>query len=322
MDPDSGVHPIILNRTIAPINMTMDFSFPRYLLAKQTVDDRALNRYVYETLTTSLPQQVVRIIDVGAGVGTMLVRLMRWGLVGRADYTVVDSIQENIDYALGWIPQWAARNNFQVELIDQNKMRVNDETRDVLITFECADVFDFIKTNPPKADLLIAHAFLDLLPLPDSLPKLFSLIKPGGLAWLTLNFDGVTTFEPVIDPKLDTQIEQLYHQTMDDRPSGGDSRSGRHLFKSLQDAGADILAAGSSDWVVFAQNGKYPSDETYFLQFILHFFEQSLTGHPNLDADSFAAWLKKRLAQIDRGELVYIAHQMDFLVQPQPSKSV
>jgi SAM-dependent methyltransferase len=322
MDPDSGVHPIILNRTIAPINMTMDFSFPRYLLAKQTVDDRALNRYVYETLTTSLPQQVVRIIDVGAGVGTMLVRLMRWGLVGRADYTVVDSIQENIDYALGWIPQWAARNNFQVELIDQNKMRVNDETRDVLITFECADVFDFIKTNPPKADLLIAHAFLDLLPLPDSLPKLFSLIKPGGLAWLTLNFDGVTTFEPVIDPKLDTQIEQLYHQTMDDRPSGGDSRSGRHLFKSLQDAGADILAAGSSDWVVFAQNGKYPSDETYFLQFILHFFEQSLTGHPNLDADSFAAWLKKRLAQIDRGELVYIAHQIDFLVQPQPSKSV
>jgi SAM-dependent methyltransferase len=322
MDPDSGVHPIILNRTIAPINMTMDFSFPRYLLAKQTVDDRALNRYVYETLTTSLPQQVVRIIDVGAGVGTMLVRLMRWGLVGRADYTVVDSIQENIDYSLGWIPQWAARNNFQVELIDQNKMRVNDETRDVLITFECADVFDFIKTNPPKADLLIAHAFLDLLPLPDSLPKLFSLIKPGGLAWLTLNFDGVTTFEPVIDPKLDTQIEQLYHQTMDDRPSGGDSRSGRHLFKSLQDAGADILAAGSSDWVVFAQNGKYPSDETYFLQFILHFFEQSLTGHPNLDADSFAAWLKKRLAQIDRGELVYIAHQMDFLVQPQPSKSV
>jgi hypothetical protein len=151
---------------------------------------------------------------------------------------------------------------------------------------------------------------------------LFSLIKPGGQAWLTLNFDGVTTFEPVTDLKLDTQIERLYHQTMDDRPSGGDSRSGRHLFKYLRDAGADILAAGSSDRVVFAQNGKYPADESYFLHIILHFFEQSLTGHPDLDADSFAAWLKKRRTQIDRGELVYIAHQMDFLVQPQPSKSV
>jgi SAM-dependent methyltransferase len=300
----------------------MEYSFPRYLLAKQTVDDRALNRHVYETLTTSLPQQVVRITDVGAGVGTMLVRLLRWELVGRADYTVVDSMQENIDYALGWIPQWAARNNFQVELIDQNKIRVQNETREVHVTFECADVFDFIGKEPQKADLFIAHAFLDLLPLPDSLPKLFSLIKPGGLAWLTLNFDGVTSFEPVIDPKLDTQIERLYHQTMDERPSGGDSRSGRHLFKYLQDMAADILAAGSSDWVVYPQNAKYPADEAYFLRFILHFFEQSLTGHPDLDADSFAAWLKKRRAQIDRGELVYIAHQMDFLVQPQPSKSV
>jgi hypothetical protein len=34
-----------------------------------------------------------------------------------------------------------------------------------------------------------------------------------------------------------------------------------------------------------------------------------------LDADAFADWLQKRRAQIERGELVYIAHQMDFLAK-------
>jgi hypothetical protein len=176
-------------------------------------------------------------------------------------------------------------------------------------------VFDFISSDPPKADLLIAHAFLDLLPMPESLPKLFSLVKPDGLAWLTLNFDGVTTLEPVIEPALDLKIERLYHQTMNERPTGGDSQSGRHLFKHLRDSGVQILAAGPSDWVVYAQNGRYQADEAYFLHFILHFFEQSLTGHSGLDPKTFADWLQERRAQIDRGELVFIAHQMDFLVQ-------
>jgi hypothetical protein len=300
----------------------MDYSFPRYLLAKQTIDDRAFNRWVYETLLSRLPSHAIGIIEVGAGIGTMATRLLRWGLITRANYSVVDSMQENIDFALGWLPKWAEDNHLGLSDLEKNGLRIFDDDRDLRITFARSDVFDFINTNPPKADLLIAHAFLDLLPMPDSLPKLFSLVKPGGLAWLTINFDGVTTFEPVINPSLDAQIEQFFHQTMDERPTGGDSRSGRHLFKYLMDAGAQIIAAGSSDWVVYPQNGKYPVDEAYFLHFILHFFEESLTGHPDLDADTFAAWLIVRHAQIDHGELLYIAHQMDFLVQPQPAKSV
>jgi hypothetical protein len=34
-----------------------------------------------------------------------------------------------------------------------------------------------------------------------------------------------------------------------------------------------------------------------------------------LDAVEFADWIQKRRAQIERGELVYIAHQMDFLAR-------
>jgi hypothetical protein len=102
---------------------------------------------------------------------------------------------------------------------------------------------------------------------------------------------------------------------MDKRATGGDSRAGRHLFTHLQTAGAQILSAGSSDWVVHALDGKYPSDEAYFLEFILHFFEESLSGHSGLDPAAFANWLTMRHRQIQDRKLVYIAHQMDFLAK-------
>jgi hypothetical protein len=149
--------------------------------------------------------------------------------------------------------------------------------------------------------------------MPESLEKLFLLTK--GLAWLTLNFDGMTTLEPIIDNSLDEKIEQLYHKTMDTRPSGGDSRTGRKLFEHFRSLNAKIIAAGASDWVVHTIQGKYPAKEGYFLHFILNFFESSLKAHAELDAVEFENWLAKRHAQIEQGELVYIAHQIDFLVK-------
>jgi hypothetical protein len=66
---------------------------------------------------------------------------------------------------------------------------------------------------------------------------------------------------------------------------------------------------------VHGTSGKYPQDEAYFLHFILHFFEESLKGNAELNEDVFAEWLRKRHEQIECGELVYVAHQLDFLVQ-------
>lgn len=289
----------------------MEYSFPQYLLSKQSVDDRALNKDVLSALKANLSQEPIRIIEVGAGIGTMLRRLVRLDIIQRAEYVMVDEMAENIEYASEWVKAWAEETGLGVERSRENQVRVFDGARDVQIWFEQADVFDFIQKNKKPADLLIAHAFLDLLPMPESLPKLLSLTK--GLAWLTVNFDGVTTFEPTIDEVLDARIERLYHETMDTRATGGDSRSGRHLFGYLRNAGVNILEAGASDWVVYAKDGRYPDEEAYFLHFILHFFEDALTDHPELDAEAFTRWLQERHKQIDRGELVYIAHQMDFL---------
>lgn len=294
----------------------MDYSFPHYLLSKQTVDDRALNKDVLNALQVNLSRQPVTMIEVGAGIGTMLKRLIQWGILCNGDYILVDEMAANITYAWEWIPQWAMEAGLSVESFGQNQLRVCDQARDVRISLECADVFDFIQRNKKPADLLIAHAFLDLLPMPGSLGKLFLLTK--GLAWLTLNFDGMTTLQPVIDNSLDEKIERLYHETMDMRPTGGDSHTGRKLFEHLRSLSAEILAAGASDWVVHTTQGIYPADEKYFLYFILSFFESSLRAHADLNTIAFENWLAKRRAQIERGELVYIAHQLDFLVRKYP----
>jgi len=291
----------------------MEYSFPHYLLAKQSVDDRALNKDVLNALKSHLSQQPIRIIEVGAGIGTMLRRLVRWEVIQQAEYVMVDEMAENIEYASAWIPEWVEETGLSAERSGENQIRVFDDSRDIQIHLEQADVFEFIQRNDQPADLLIAHSFLDLLTMPGSLPKLLSLTN--NLAWLTINFDGVTAFEPVMDAALDEQIERLYHKTMDTRPTGGDSKSGRHLFGHLQSAGANILAAGASDWVVHAVNREYPDNEAYFLYFILHFFEEALTGHAELGTESFTYWLSERRSQIERGELTYIAHQMDFLAK-------
>ena len=122
------------------------------------------------------------------------------------------------------------------------------------------------------------------------------------------------TTAPVLDPALDKRILSNYHKTMDER-GAGNSRTGRKLFSWLPSAGLEILAAGSSDWMVFPQAGKYPADEAYFLHHILYFFEQSLTGREGLDGQQLAGWLEQRHAQVERGELIYVAHQIDFLAR-------
>lgn len=291
----------------------MEYSFPRYLLSKQSVDNRALNKDVLAALKANLPEEPFTVIEVGGGIGTMLARLLHWEVISQIGYTLVDEMVENIEFARTWLPEWARETGFDAEETSKNELRIFDAQRNISVKLVQADVFEFIEHNPAPADLLVAHAFLDLLPMPGSLPKLFSLTK--NLAWLTLNFDGTTSLEPIIDPELDAKIERLYHETMDTRPSGGDSRSGRHLFGHLRQVGAEIEAAGASDWVVYPTDGQYPADEAYFLHFILHFFENSLGNHPELDKATFANWLGKRREQVERGELVYIAHQMDFLTR-------
>ena len=303
------------------------YSFPRYLAAKKSVDDRALNRHVWNSLADALPRSSAEsplcALEIGAGIGTMLERMLEWGLLEYADYTALDALPENIAASRERLPAWAKERGYQATQSGDSQFSIQGQARSVRLDLKVADLFDFIAANDRRPqglrrwDLLIAHAFLDLMDIPTTLPQLFNLLRPGGLFYFTINFDGATLFEPAIDPVFDDLIQALYHRTMDERimdgkPSG-DSRAGRHLFKRIQDAGGHILDAGASDWVVFPTPQGYPHDEAYFLHFIIHTLHQALRGHPELDTARFEEWIARRHRQIEDSLLVYIAHQLDFL---------
>lgn len=300
---------------------TLSYSFPRYLAAKKVVDDRSINRRVWGTLARQLARprrQPWRILEIGAGIGTMLERTLEWNLFWEADYTAVDAMEENVEAAVARFPDWAAQHGFHVNARAPRGWQLHTHRKKILARFETADLFDFACHRAGERwDLLIAHAFMDLMNVPETLPVLFDFLDEGGLFYFSLNFDGLTLFEPVLDPILDEKIQSLYHQTMDERltagrPSG-DSRAGRRMFTHLKDCGADILDAGSSDWVVFAGSEGYPEDAEYFLHFLIDTVRSALEGQPELDAAELANWVAIRHAQIERGELVYIAHQLDIV---------
>ncbi|HEX9883195.1 MAG TPA: methyltransferase, partial [Desulfobaccales bacterium] len=252
------------------------YSFTRYLAAKKNLDDRSLNRRVWDHLRQAVPERPepapLRVLEVGCGIGTMIERLLDWGLLGQAVYTAIDAEAANLAAARERLRGLAAAPAPTDP--EAGPLLIQSDTRKVLVELETIDLCHFAAREQGRAswDLLIAHALLDLLDLPAALPPMFSLLRPGGLFYFTLNFDGATILEPVIDPHLDRQIETLYHGTMDQRrladQPAGDSRTGRRLFGHLKAAVARVLAAGSSDWVVFPGEEGYPGDEAYFLHFI------------------------------------------------------
>jgi hypothetical protein len=168
----------------------------------------------------------------------------------------------------------------------------------------------------PLVDVLIANAVLDLVDVPAVLPGLLRLLRPGGAYWFTINYDGETIFAP--SHPLDDQIMRAYHRDMDERVRygrpAGESRTGRRMFEYLAAAGAPALAAGSSDWVVHAgPERKYPGDEAYFVRCILDTIQGALRTRPDRVAPAdLADWLTARDRQLAAGDLVYLAHQLDF----------
>ena len=204
-----------------------EHSFQRYLAAKHTVDDRALNGHVWRSLALALPTPIrlgrpLRVLEVGAGIGTMVERFLTWLPPRDIAYTALDAMPENTAAAADRLPAWAAANGFTVaqaaESLTLARLRLpcRDKPGDGGFVRLCRG-----EAGRQAWDLLIAHAVLDLLDVPAALPWLFSPLAPGGLFYFTIVFDGATLLEPAIDPALDAHVEALYHRTMDERITAG-----------------------------------------------------------------------------------------------------
>jgi SAM-dependent methyltransferase len=290
----------------------MTSGYARYLAAKTSVDDRALNRHVLAELRRLMPAGAPRVLEVGAGLGTMVARLMDWGVVGTGEYILLDADRPLLDDSRRWLRDWAAARGLRSDVLPDGL-----QVGDLRVRLEHAELGRYLEAaHEGSADVLIANAVLDLVDVPAILPGLLRVLVPGGVYWFTINYDGESIFVP--GHPHDDQVMQAYHRDMDERVrygrAAGDSRTGRRLFRYLRDAGAPALAAGSSDWVVSAgPDGNYPDDEAYFVRCILNTIQNALRSREDrVEPADLADWLAVRGRQLAAGELVYLAHQLDF----------
>jgi SAM-dependent methyltransferase len=287
-------------------------AYARYLAAKTTVDDRALNGQVVAELCRLMPAGAPRVLEVGAGLGTMVARLLDWGVVGAGEYVLLDADRQLLDCSRRWLRDWAAARGVRSDLLPDGL-----QVGDLRVRLVHGELGSYLEAGHRElADVLIANAVLDLVDIPTFLPGLLRLLVPGGVYWFTINYDGESIFAP--SHPHDEQVMRAYHRDMDERirygRPAGESRTGRHLFHHLRDAGAPALAAGSSDWVVYpAPDGNYPADEAYFLRSILQTIRDALRNRQDrVEPADLADWLAARSRQLAAGELVYLAHQLDF----------
>ncbi len=251
------------------------------------MDDRALNRVVLQHVRDGLAVRggtPLRVLEIGGGTGSMVRRCVDWELFSEAHYTLVDSDAESLA-----------------------QLPTSHTTLDLQPVH--SEIGAYLEETDQLFDLVIAHAVLDLIDLRQLLPLLWKRCSKEALYWFTINFDGESVFEPPLPE--DEAIWAAYHASMDRRP--GSSHAGRKLFGELRDSGASIHAAGSSDWVVHARTGHFPDDEAYFLHHIVHTVDQELRQAPPVEHPRFQSWIDRRHQQVHDSELIYIAHQLDFV---------
>jgi len=288
--------------------VTRTYSQERYLAAKRTVDDRSLNRQVLDELTPLLADST-HVVEIGAGIGTMLRRLLEWDLLpDRVTYTLVDVDANSIAAARDRLPSWASSDGYTV--IEDDSIVLRRDGQEVRVETAVEDAATYLATESP--DIVIGVAVLDLLDAAE-VDELFAQLSEGCHCYFPITFDGDTAFQPTVFPAFDEHVIERYHEDMHRRENPGDPHAGRHL---LSRAANDhiLIASGASDWVVAPEDSGYRADETYFLHHVIETVQSALVDDPAVDDDQLDLWADNRHEQIARGELVYIAHQLDVLL--------
>ena len=291
-----------------------------YLTAKRTIDDRALDRRVWDRFVAARPDgnrdDPVRIVEVGAGVGSMVARLAAWqSLPQNVSYRAVDLDSACVTAARERLPNWLEDAGYDVESHTEGLVatRVDGSSETHLeVTLEVADGFAL----DDDADAVIGAAVFDLVDLESTLARVRGLLRDGGVLYAPITFDGGTRFAPA--HPLDGQIERHYHRHMDEiRDQPGSSRAGRDLLEAAPKCGFDVVAAGGSNWLVRPRNGGYPGNEATVVAHVLETIEGALADYPSsvLEPSTREQWLETRRTQLDRGELVFVAHHLDVVAR-------
>lgn len=294
--------------------------YQRYLEVKRSIDDRSLNQHVFHSLLGSFATEGrPRVLELGSGIGTMVARGIEWGLLERAEYTAMDVDPDNLAYARTYLGRWAGENGYSIDNQGQQSILLTKGEKEITVLLRMADALDLVKEGSGERwDLLIAHLFLDLIDITKNLGPWIELLRPKGVFYLSLVFDGFTVLRPVIDPELDERLLSMYYQNMDRKlPAGSSyrpSETGRMALDLLLEMDeVEVIDVGSSDWIICPCHRRYTSDETAFLEYMIHTISGAVREERAADEGRIDEWARKRREQLEGGRLIYMSHQIDIV---------
>jgi SAM-dependent methyltransferase len=298
----------------------MPVSFADYLKAKFALDERSLNREVrgaFLDALHSLPQ--IQCLDVGAGTCATLRRLLNSGLTAPLSLTALDRDPGLLDIARQEAEGWLRALGLDPR-IEAGAIRTQGE-RLTAIRFAVDELKDY---RPDRLyNVITAHAFLDIAPLPQALRRFAAWLQPGGYLYASLNYDGDTALLPVYeDAAFEARLLGHYNHTMerrrvDGRATGG-AYCGRRLHGLLPEYGFDILAYGSSDWNIAPFLGEYRDSDAVCLNALLEMIRAEGQSSGLFQQDQLERWREDRLQLLRRRRLGLIIHQLDLLARHHP----
>jgi len=309
------------------------YTMSRYLRAKKSVDNRARNRVVWgrflDELVSGLSsdENRIRILELGGGIGRTVWTVVD-ALVDRSVrslyYECVDQDGELLTEARTFLEMKADAHGFHV-VSDDEKVVCTAPGVDITVRFVQADVHQRMRDLPRSFDAVIAQSMIDLTN-PSELTRQASSLVQDGILYFPLHTNDKTTFLPVYTEEIDRKIEHLYHASMDRMtphgPTGGSSTGQQLVEIASEGASTSVLEIGASDWVVCPnESGGYKNDENYFLRHILTFVEDELGRSRKIDRDTFTKWTATRRKQVERGELIFLAHHLDVLIRSRATNS-
>lgn len=260
---------------------------PAYLIAKRPVDDQSLNRTVWSTLVRHVRGGTApRVVDIGAGAGAALHRALDWGLWDASAAAVPQSY-------LCIDTDRSCENDLNAAA-DRLERETGARTQVV--------IDDAAQLPAAAADVVIAHAVMDLFAPDAGADLIVRHLAPGGIAYTPITYAMPTAWYPT-PPELsalDSTVTAAYDRSMQ---RDGHSGQALALLAHWPQHRLQCLAAGASDWVVL------PGDHRPFLAFLLQFVADSV------NVDRIDEWLAYRRSQLEAGALGLVAHNLDMVWQ-------
>jgi len=286
------------------------FDYVDYLDLKRSVDDNSLNKEVWnamaEWLITQQQNRVsLRILEIGAGIGTMIERLLDHNLLCSCEYTAVELEAGFRDVAMQRLRHWAHDHACEFQQVNSSTWLLSGKLCKITVHWIQGDALQ-IATHalPDSFDMIIGHAVIDLLPVPACMPALLACLSRNGACYFSLNYAGETLFLPAISG--DSQIFQSYNKDMDKRFPDLDwqpSQTGNLLGPWLEKHGHRVIAEGASNWELQAAPGL---GTNLFIANILDTIETALATLPVL-----TEWLTIRRQQLQDAQLTFRASNRD-----------